>query len=298
MMTVRRAGRAFAAVMFVAALACGAVGLGGVLERGAAEDRAVAAAREVEFWRVVDGGAPEDPSTGNRLAVELRDLDTPADWDGFVASASQYAGVEDEIGFSPFASGSQGVLSAYTKARLAQIAAGDFGVVVAELEVSVPAVSWVPFGWSPLVWFGAVWLVGGPLVLWGASRSVPDEALDRVFREDWRAVLLAPLLWVGWRVTFHARLARLRARVGAKFPDQLGLVDELDRVTRGRDGDAAAAARARRDELMAELDVQSRSERRRDEDRLGVLIGDADRSLEVLRVRRAYLDGEEGTATS
>jgi hypothetical protein len=256
------------------------VGVAQILDQNEATSEQKAAQNETQFWRVVAGEAGDtSPTVDVLLARDLRSL-SASDVEQFRGDSNRYGGITDAIGYDPFDETGLncfecGPLDPYTKRNLTLIRQGNIDQVVAALEVEGPdeGLTLTPGGVSFLSYFAALWIVGGPFTLLAAhwlakftnERYAALRRFGDLFIEDdgpsREMVLYAPTFWGPYEIYRRSTKQRFQDRVRDTFPLQMEELDRFDRALERApvDPDTWTLLQSRRNEVMRELESQTRS---------------------------------------
>lgn len=258
----------------------GVLGTVQVLDRNDATAAQDAAQDEAQFWQVVAGEANSaSPTVDVLLARDLRDL-SASDVNQFRGDSNRYGGITDAIGYDPFDETGLncfecGPLDPYTKANLALIARGGIDQVVDSLQVEAPdeGLTLTPGGVGSLGYLFALWMIGGPFTLlaahWAAKFTNERYAALRkfgdLFTEDdtppREMVLYAPSFWLPYSLYRISTAQRFQDKVRDTFPLQMEELERFDRALDHApvDADTWALLQTKRNDVMRELESQTRS---------------------------------------
>lgn len=232
--------------------------------------------REAQFWRAVAGeGSGTLPVVASQLARDLNDiLHDPEAINAFVGTSNRYGGITDAIGFDPFdETGLRcqecGPLDERTLQNLRLIADGRLADILATTEVPIPdsSITVTPLGLSVPATVALTWVVGGPLSLAGALMltrrrfsSLQWENNGKQMPEKYGICILAGSFMGPYLLWQRLNRNRFQAKVVSAFPDHMEVVQQVDWILdRMEDSDQKELLRARRDELVTELESQTRS---------------------------------------
>lgn len=272
------------------------------LDHGRAVEAHEVSQQEIQFWQAVAGeGSDSLPVVASLFARDLNEIiDDPEALDAFYGTSNRYGGVTTAIGFDPFDEtglrcSECGPLDDYTRNGLDQIADGGLNALIRQTEVPGPdnGYTLTPFGWSFASTGLAIWLVGGPLALgisslWtqGRLKDLGWSSNGSMMVEKVSIIMLAPTFMFPYLLHRRSDQRRFENRVRAMFPEHMALIDQTNQLMDGLEPTAVTILKSKRDQIVVELEAQTRSNiTSKNDPQLAVLLDELNNSIEYLRLR-------------
>lgn len=159
------------------------------------------AAHMSSFWSLVAGVETSDsPTPDVKLAYDLKAVlgpigagkqQLPPEVHAFRGNINTYGGAAKRLGVSFFQSGDSGAIKPVFKTKLLLIKQGEVGAVVASEQPAELGSFQLPWGLAPLTTALIAWLLGGPVLLFVAHRSLLAS------RQGYR---MKPFLQLSWQL--------------------------------------------------------------------------------------------------
>lgn len=303
---LRSMRRSFAAFLVIWTLGTGVAFVAQAMQDNKTEQVAQVSAREADFWRLVAGETDGGNIIATSLARDVRNAIEEDRLETFRGHSNTYGGITEAAGFNPFTDeGCRecGPLNAETLAEARLVGEGRLDVVLDSLEVEVVDDGYTLTPGEAPYWMLAlyVWVIGGPFLLWWASKTqdIPLSELDlnfdngKAIPEKSMLVVSAPTLMVPYVLWRRANKRKFAEKIEQSFPEYTAALNDADRILRHRPNPELQAVR---DDLAAELERACRS--RNDNDleaiELKVLLNQLKDGKQVLAERSRFLEGTRG----
>lgn len=260
----------WAIVLGLFALNAGIVGVGQAADHSHKNLAVVNQRHRERFYGMIDGRIPIEGQTVDvSLASDIKAILGPQDGKAlpaavlnFQGSSTSYGGITDVIGFDPFDHTGLGCkecgpLKDSVLTSLREIKSGHDGNLFRSVSPAKYHYTLTPFGLSWILWFFILWFAVSILVTEIAVRVNPFGYSQIQNDAPMALMVSAPIYWGVHRFMKERQTDASAQKLREEFPEQMAVIDNVNRLLGHVSGDKAIEMRKVRDQVLGQLQAQA-----------------------------------------